>query len=163
MSSASLRAITALAVVGAAGAATWLATRPSNDAAPAVPAASSPIAAYDAPAPPAVADVIATAPLQNAVAAPQAPAGTGSVKFPDGSVRSALNGVTEALEIPWPAGHPWSPIVETVAHNGCDWFRHADGSFTTTIVRTETVGGQVMQIPLCYTPSVHSKTPSMRQ
>lgn len=154
------RAITAWAVIGAAGAAAWLATRPANDAAPAAPELSPPAASV--PVPPAVGDVIAAAP-PTAVVAPPAPTGKGSVKFPDGSVREALNGVTAELEIPWPAAHPWSPIVETVAQDGVDFYRHADGTFTTTVVRPETVSGEVTQIALCYTPSPQAKVPALRQ
>ena len=76
----------------------------------------------------------------------------GSIRFPDGSSRPALNGVTQALEIPWPSGVPFAPVVEQLHHNGADWYRHADGTFTTTIVRTETVSGKQLQIPLCFTP-----------
>ncbi len=160
-SSAFRRSIAALAVIGAAGAAAWLATRPANDAAPAPALSRS--AAASVPVPPAVGDVLATALPPNTVAEATVPGRKGSVKFPDGSVREALNGVTAELEIPWPAAHPWSPIVETVAHNGCDFYRHADGTFTTTVVRPETVSGQMVQAALCYTPSPHPKAPALRR
>lgn len=87
----------------------------------------------------------------------------GTMRFPDGSTRPALNGVTEVLEIPWPSDRPWSPVADQVHHNGVDWFRHVDGSFSTTIVRKEEVSGRTVQMPLCFTPAPAVGTPSMRQ
>lgn len=108
--------------------------------------------------------VVAEAPAEPApVAAPAAAASAGTMQFPDGSSRPALNGATQALEVPWPAARPWSPIVETVHHGGTDWYRHADGTFTTTIVRIEEVSGKELQIPLCCTPRPSPVRTHLRQ
>lgn len=116
---------------------------------PSSPAVASPV----------VADAHAGAPS----ATPPIAGKQGTMRFPDGSTRPALNGVTEVLEIPWPSDRPWSPVVEQVHHNSVDWFRHADGSFSTTIVRKEEVSGRTVQMPLCFTPAPAVGTPSLRQ
>ena len=91
-----------------------------------------------------------------------APADASGVRFPDGSLQPALNGVTALLDIPWPSGRPFAPVVEQLHHNGADWYRHADGTFTTTIVRTEAVSGKELQIPLCFTPQPAPATQQLR-
>lgn len=113
--------------------------------------------------PPMVTNLPIEAAPPNAVVAPAVGSRKGALKLPDGTTREALNGVTEDLVMPWPAGYPYSPIVAQETNAGTEWYRHADGSFTTTIVRTETVSGKVMQIPLCYTPKQGAVTPVMRQ
>src|SRR5688572_1245976 len=151
----SRRAIPALAVIGALGVATWLATRPAADAAvppAATPAAVLPPIVPPPSAPPAAAAAVEKAPPEAVVLFPALP-GKGSVKFPDGSVHRALNGVTDALEAPWPAGHPYAPVVAQLHYNDADWYQHADGTYTTTLVRTDTVSGREVQGAYCYTPS----------
>lgn len=161
----SRRAITALAVVGAFGAATWFATRPAGEAkappANVSPAAVSPPVVPPPPAVPEVATAAEKAPKPLASIA--VPPGKGSVKFPDGSVHAALNGVTDALEAPWPAGHPFSPVVEQIHYNDADWYRHADGTYTTTLVRTETVSGRPVQGAFCFSPSQSKSENKLRQ
>lgn len=121
-----------------------------------VPSVQQPVPAIASPI---VADARAGTPAVGAPAAGK----QGTMRFPDGSTRPALNGVTEQLEIPWPSDRPWSPIAEQVHHNGVDWFRHVDGSFSTTIVRTEEVSGRSVQMPLCFTPAPAAGTPALRQ
>lgn len=85
-------------------------------------------------------------PTQSDVAPAQA-------KFPDGTARTALNGVTVPLTIDWPGQRPYSPVVEVVTNeNGVSFWKHADGSFSTTLVRVETVSGKVVQFAQTYTP-----------
>src|SRR5436190_1339417 len=123
----SRRALTAVAVSGALVVAAWLALRPTRDAkaspAPVSPAAVSPAAVSPAavsppvvPPPPAVAGAVDEALPKPVVVAAPTP-GKGSVKFPDGSMHAALNGVTDALEAPWPAGPPYSPVAQQLHDN----------------------------------------------
>lgn len=128
-----------------------------------LPRATVPTAPPTVPTPAVAAPVVADATAGAVTAAAPVAGKAGSMRFPDGSTRPSLNGVTEALEIPWPSDRPWSPVVEQVHHNGVDWLRHADGSFSTTIVRTEEVSGRTVQMPLCFTPAPASGTPAMRQ
>lgn len=131
--------------------------------APPTPMAPQPVPAPAAPAVPDVA-AVALSPLPpNAKVSTSDQAARGSLKFPDGAVRPALNGVTMELEVPWPADRPYSPIVATVSNAGTDWYQHADGSFTTTIVRTEVQSGKEVQIPLCYTPEPGGKQVEFRR
>jgi hypothetical protein len=123
------------------------------DAAPVQPP-SSPAATPRIEAPPAPvesATVSVGAPAATPAAAPAAAGG--SIRFPDGSSKPALNGVTEALELPWPADRPFAAVLDVVSHAGTDFYRHADGTFSTTVVRTESVSGKQVQIGLCYSPS----------
>src|SRR5687768_17441850 len=159
-------AVFLLAAAAGAAAAVHLISPAPRDVAPATDAADAAVPLPEPPdAEPAQSRVgaalaaarDASPPSEGAVAAPR-----GSMRFPDGSSRPALNGVTEELVIPWPAGRPWSPVVEQLTHGGTDWCRHADGSFTTTLVRVETVSGKELQIPLCYTPSEGQARPSFR-
>jgi hypothetical protein len=76
----------------------------------------------------------------------------GTVTFPDGSTRPAVNGVVADLHMPWPGGGPFAPVVAVVSHQGTDWWRHADGSMSTTIERRDQVSGRLFTLPLCYRP-----------
>lgn len=135
----------------------------AEEVVPLVVVPRAPQVAEAAVVPPVVTNLPIEAPPPNAVVAPAVGSRKGALKLPDGTTREALNGVTEDLVVPWPAGHPYSPIVAQETNAGTEWYRHADGSFTTTIVRTEIVSGKVMQIPLCYTPKQGAVTPVMRQ
>jgi hypothetical protein len=53
------------------------------------------------------------------------------LRLPDGSTTAALNDVDAVAPIAW-GDRPWSPIVTRERHDGVEWYRHADGSFTTT-------------------------------
>lgn len=156
----------AVMVLVLAGYFAWLRYAGRGGAPPAeLPRATPPMSAPNVPPPapavasPVVADAHAGAPATK----PPVAGKQGTMRFPDGSTRPALNGVTEVLEIPWPSDRPWSPVVEQVQHNDVDWFRHADGSFSTTIVRKEEVSGRMVQMPLCFTPAPAVGTPSLRQ
>ena len=161
-----LVALLAVLVLALAGYFAWLRYTGRGGAPPAeLPRATPPTSAPNVPPPaPAVASpVVADAHAGAPATTPPVAGKQGTMRFPDGSTRPALNGVTEVLEIPWPSDRPWSPVVEQVHHNSVDWFRHADGSFSTTIVRKEEVSGRMVQMPLCFTPSPAVGTPSLRQ
>lgn len=54
--------------------------------------------------------------------------------LPDGTTMPTLNGATDAepLATYW-GPFPWSPIVGVERNDqGLDWYRHADGSYSTT-------------------------------
>lgn len=57
------------------------------------------------------------------------------LELPDGSFVPTLNGALDAapLQRYWSAQRPWSPIVGVErSEAGIDWYRHADGSYSTT-------------------------------
>jgi hypothetical protein len=56
------------------------------------------------------------------------------LELPDGSFVTALNGAHDAAPIGRYWGpYPWSPIVGVERSSaGLDWYRHADGSYSTT-------------------------------
>jgi len=93
------------------------------------------VEAVPAPAPAAeVAPVIATAavPATDPVAPPEGQAH--GLALPDGTYVAALNGAVDPAPLKefWGAG-PWSPIVGVERSSvGVDWYRHADGSYSTT-------------------------------
>ena len=56
------------------------------------------------------------------------------LELPDGTFVAALNGAVGAspLAVYW-GSSPWSPIVGVERNSaGVDWYRHADGSYSTT-------------------------------
>jgi hypothetical protein len=100
---------------------------------------------------------VATLPAVGAVAAASPPprdpiAAAGTTQFPDGSRLPALNGVAEDLRMPWPGGGPFSPVVDRIEHAGTQWYRHADGSLSTTLICREQPSGQPVAVPVCYRP-----------
>jgi hypothetical protein len=54
--------------------------------------------------------------------------------MPDGSQLPPLNGVREAGDPTWPHDRPYAKVVGTKTVNGIDYYVHADGSTTTTIM-----------------------------
>lgn len=59
-----------------------------------------------------------------------------SVRFPDGSYLPLLNGAKGKVVMTWPAGRPFSPVVGKVGGGQSEeWYRHADGTLTTTVVK----------------------------
>lgn len=160
-------ALLAVLVLALAGFFAWQRYTGRGGATPAeLPRATPPMSVPNVQQPPqpaVAAPVVADAHAGASSTTPPVAGRQGTMRFPDGSTRPALNGVTEVLEIPWPSDRPWSPVVEQVHHNNVDWFRHADGSFSTTIVRKEEVSGRTVQMPLCFTPAPAVGTPSLRQ
>ena len=126
----SSRALLACAgvTIAALAAAIW-----SGDAAPA-PQVSVAIAATTAehtqPVDVAVGAVAPTRPE----ATEQASEVNRSLELPDGTFVDALNGVVDAPSMKdyW-GPFPWSPIVGVERSDaGLDWYKHADGSYSTT-------------------------------
>lgn len=81
-----------------------------------------------------------TAPATGSLAAPRslpaasAPEGNRELQLPDGSVVPTLNDAVDAAPIAqfW-GSQPWSPIVGVERSSaGLDWYKHADGSYSTT-------------------------------
>ncbi len=102
-----------------------------------------------ADAPAIVADGAAVAPQPAGIAVPsqgavmpaaklEQPATTTTsreLQLPDGSAVPALNGATDPAPLAQFWGNfPWSPIVGTQRSDGIDWYQHADGSFSTTMM-----------------------------
>lgn len=57
------------------------------------------------------------------------------LELPDGTFLPALNGAVAPAPLSryWGAEVPWSPIVGVErSHAGVDWYRHANGSYSTT-------------------------------
>lgn len=72
------------------------------------------------------------APAANGPAPAAAP--SRELLLPDGTTMPTLNGATDAepLATYW-GPFPWSPIVGVERNDqGLDWYRHADGSYSTT-------------------------------
>ena len=61
--------------------------------------------------------------------------GVDGLRLPDGSMMPALNGVVAPPPLRWPVDRAWSPIRRRfVDRRGTEWYEHADGSFTTTLL-----------------------------
>ncbi|MDA0374139.1 MAG: hypothetical protein O2865_10175, partial [Planctomycetota bacterium] len=57
------------------------------------------------------------------------------IEMPDGTWLRALNGAKDAPALQWPADVPYAPVIgKTTDGGGQDWYRHADGSMSTTSV-----------------------------
>src|SRR5262252_8360945 len=95
-----------------------------------------------------------------AAAAPPATGVAPAVHYPDGYTMPLLNGVRDPVTIAWPPGYPFAKVVETVTDDEHrQWYRHADGSWTTTIVDAH---DPQRGIGLVYTPSA-AKPSRLRQ
>ncbi len=107
----------------------WLRQGEAN-AAPVPVVSAPPAAVVAAPAPePATGELVAaakpaTAPVDR----------SRELELPDGTFVPALNGAVGAAPLSRYWGpFPWSPIVGTErSEAGIDWYRHADGSYSTT-------------------------------
>lgn len=108
----------------------------------AVMALVAPSAVPLAPAAEVAAVASAAAPVPVAVQAPRAPdaaaparavASTEGLRYPDGSLRAGLNGVTERLEPSFTDCLPFAPIVGVERdYHGLDWYVHANGARSTS-------------------------------
>ncbi|GDY03590.1 hypothetical protein LBMAG49_29190 [Planctomycetota bacterium] len=62
----------------------------------------------------------------------QKPADMGSVRYPDGSKKPALNNVAQEVKLNWGVG-PFTPIVRVVdGPGGWQWYVHENGAHSTT-------------------------------
>lgn len=68
------------------------------------------------------------------LAAPAAVDRSRELELPDGTYVATLNGAVDAAPLARYWGpFPWSPIVGTERSSaGVDWYKHADGSYSTT-------------------------------
>ncbi|MGE3351529.1 MAG: hypothetical protein AB7O84_07315 [Planctomycetota bacterium] len=129
---------------------------PAPDAQPAAPAAGVPAQA-EAPTPPSEPEAPSAPPTTGPRGEP-----LGKITFPDGSVRDAINGVTEDIEMLWDDGVPFSPIVDTVYDNGWWWWKHADGE-TWTTVQVVPVNGVPKAVPIYNRVSEKGVVPTREQ
>lgn len=119
-----------LIVCAAAGAALWW-WPVAQDPAPATPPATSVEKKADPETP--VLNARWTAPevVQN----PDRQARRHMVQLPTGEFVKALNGAVDAKPLDWPKDRPFSPILGTErAPDGTEWWVHADGSKSTTVM-----------------------------
>jgi hypothetical protein len=55
--------------------------------------------------------------------------------YPDGSSWPPLNGVKSPAPVAWPQGHPFAPVVGKIRDAmGVEFYKHADGSLSTTMM-----------------------------
>lgn len=103
--------------------------------APARPPAASPaMVAPAAPPAPSPAPAVGTIPAPRATPAAAKPTSSRDLLLPDGTTVPTLNDAVDAAPIAQFWGpEPWSPIVGVErSHAGIDWYKHADGSYSTT-------------------------------
>jgi hypothetical protein len=127
--SVAAKGLAAVALVCAAlvSAAPWFSSRQDASATgSALPESKPP-----APAPSPVAEVASANRTKNA---PSDVDHSRELELPDGSFVPALNGAVGATRLAEYWGPlPWSPIVAVERSSaGIDWFRHQDGSYSTT-------------------------------
>lgn len=103
----------------------WPNTRVAAPVAPIPPTAPTPA---EAPLP----EVAALTPVEPP--RPNQP----TLRMPDGSQVPLLNGVLHAAEPAWEPGRPYSPILGKQTVNGIEYYVHADGTTTTTIMAWRT-------------------------
>jgi hypothetical protein len=109
-------------------------------------------------------------PVQAPVQAPQpAAAQPKMLRFPDGSLREPLNGVTDPKPVDWPAQIPYAPVVGRMRDaQGLEWYRHADGSRTTTQMFFHQQLGKMVPMtrvenPVTSVPVDESEAPSKKK
>jgi hypothetical protein len=108
---------------------------------------------------PAAAEPAAAAPaVDTAAAARASTAEAPRITFPDGSSLPVLNGVDEPIALDWPADTPYSPVVATVNDQGFDWFKHADGSWSTTMRRLDSATGKYVNLATLFQPAPAGST-----
>jgi len=102
----------------------------TEQAPPTAPAAPPSAPAVDQPA-------VVTA-LPGVIPLQEARPGEPTLRMPDGKEFPMLNGVREAPPPSWEPGRPYSPIIGTRTIRGLDYYVHADGSTTTTLMAWRT-------------------------
>ena len=120
----------ALAVLMALG---WVVLRGSRTAP--VPGAVPPALAASGQGAPAAAVAVPAAAAQPAPAAGVPQQESRQWLLPDGTRVATLNGATDAPPLAgfWGTSVPWSPILGIERNDqGLDWYRHANGSYSTT-------------------------------
>jgi len=121
-----MRALLALLIVAAA--ATWFCWPSSEVAVPAQP-----------PTPPTVQPPVQALP-EAAALTPVEPARPDepTIRMPDGTQVPLLNGVRQAAAPGWDPARPYAPIIGKQTLKGIEYYVHADGSTTTTIMAWRT-------------------------
>lgn len=121
----------ALATGAAATLAAALLLRPADDPPQGRGRTPAPAAVATEPAPPAVA---APRPVPEPAAAAAAKDRSRQLELPDGTFVEALNGAVDPAPLVRYWGPvAWSPIVGIERSSaGVDWYRHANGSYSTT-------------------------------
>ena len=114
---------------------------------PAAPGAPPPDTRAPKPAAPAPQPATATAPP-----APPQPSEGDFILMPDGSKPKALNGVKNPPKALW-GDPPWSPIVRVDHNNGLDWYVHADGSYTTSMMQWRSDLNDKTAVTICLHPT----------
>lgn len=56
------------------------------------------------------------------------------IRYPDGTYMPALNGVKLTPKLQWLPEAPYSPIIGKRVASGTEWYVHADGTQTTTLM-----------------------------
>ena len=115
-----------LVALAAGGGATWLVMTQRSSAEPAEKP-HEPAGQQEPSAPPPVAK--ATVPPPDTPEDDDA----GMLLLPDGSEVKPLNGAKNPPKMLW-QNPQWSPIVGTEHSSGLDWYVHADGTYSTTIM-----------------------------
>lgn len=72
-----------------------------------------------------------------------------AIRYPDGGVFPALNGVAVSIDLIWPSGRPYSPIIGKRVEGPpeyLEWYVHADGSHSTTKMMQVTRGGPLQPV-----------------
>jgi len=143
--------IALLVVAAAAAAGAWWALRTPPDLAP----EPAPVAE-----PPAAGPVPSAAPLMTVDYLPEPEAKVPAerrLKMPDGSFVPTLNGVVNPAAIPWGSA-PYSPIVRKQIDPTLEWYVHADGTYTTTIMQWRSELGRDDACTICLHPIAPAAT-----
>lgn len=74
------------------------------------------------------------------------------LRMPDGSFVPTLNGVKNPAAIVW-GNQPYSPIVRKQIDPHCEWYLHADGTYTTTVMTWRSDLGREDAVTLCLHPA----------
>jgi hypothetical protein len=134
-----------LAAAGVAGGAWWAFHSSPPDVEPTpVPPAPAP----KEEEPPAPVPVIAEWKPQPAEKTPE----DRRLRMPDGSFVPTLNGVVHPAAIVW-GDLPYSPIVSIQKDPTVDWYVHADGTKTTTMMQWRSDLGREDAVTLCLHPT----------
>lgn len=135
--------VAVVALCGAGGALALHFGGGAGQGTPPAPAPQPTAAAAETPTPAPVAAVVPPpAPPPEAPARPMA-------RYPDGTEMPLLNGVQEAVGMNWSG--EFSPVAEKVTdQNGIQWYRHRDGSWSTTLMLMDEAKGERVGASLVY-------------
>lgn len=141
-----LLAFTGILIAAGAAAGIWSTLRTPGDVVP--PKATTPLPVPQKPAPGPVAPSSVKLDLDQG---PKVPADQ-LLRMPDGSMVPTLNGVKNPAKIVW-GDFPYSPIVRTQKDPTVEWYVHADGTYTTTMMQWRSDLGREDPVTLCLHPA----------